>query len=427
MLPGNSRKTDQAMQDAATRQIAFINVAHIITHYALLILATAALVIPRQSTEGFGGEYGPVLALGTVMFVLYGLGSLPMGWLQEKLGRKAMMAAFFLGTGAAMLLAGLANSPLLLGAALAVMGAFAAIYHPIGTALLVEAAGEKVGRSVGINGAFGNFGVACAPVVTAFLADRLGWHWAFLLPGALCLLVGLLWLREPVFHPARGKAGARPFPTIPPSVVRRAVIVLMSIAAVSGLVFNAFTLLIPKLMEERLAGSPDLLPVVGMLAFLATLCGGLTQFTVGNLIDRNTLKAVFMPLAIMLVPSLVALAFLDGWVVLPLAGFVAASVFGQVTVNETMTARYIAPPLRAKLYSIRFTVGFMGAAAASPLVGMLHRSTGNVSAALLVLACFGAVTFICALLFPNRPEELRPELWAQAPEARGAAGPVAAE
>ena len=39
-------------------------------------------------------------------------------------------------------------------------------------------------------------------------------------------------------------------------------------AAVSGLVFNAFTLLLPKLMQERLASSPDLLPVVGLLAFL---------------------------------------------------------------------------------------------------------------------------------------------------------------
>ena len=74
------------------------------------------------------------------------------------------MAGFFLGTGAAMMAAGLASSPLALGVALAAMGSFAAIYHPIGTAMLVEAAGDRVGRSVGINGVFGNLGVACAPV-----------------------------------------------------------------------------------------------------------------------------------------------------------------------------------------------------------------------------------------------------------------------
>lgn len=404
----------------AQRQIVFINTAHFLNHYMLLILATAVLGMVQQSPEVFGRDYGGILVLGTAMFVLYGLGALPQGWLAEKVGRKALLAVFFLGTGAALVVAGLASSPLVLAVALAVMGACAAIYHPIGTAMLVEAAGDRVGRSMGINGVFGNIGVACAPVVTAFLAAKAGWSWAFLLPGAACLAVGVLWLREPAFDMARHAGTSKPFPVIPPDVVRRAVLVLMSIAAVSGLVFNAFTLLLPKLMEERLAGSPDLLPVVGALAFLATLCGGLTQFTVGRMIDRRTLKGVFMPLAVVQLPCLLALAYVQGWLVLPLAGVMAASIFGQVTVNETMTARYIAPPLRAKLYSIRFTVGFLGAALASPMVGFLHEATGSVALSLLALAVFAVVTLVAALAFPNRPEELQPELWSRAGAAAAA-------
>jgi MFS family permease len=279
--------------------------------------------------------------------------------------------------------------------------------------MLVEAAGQRVGRAVGINGVFGNLGVALAPVVTALLAARLGWHFAFLVPGAISIGLGLLYLREPAFDTAKAAGPQKPFPVIPPAIVRRAVAVLLTIAAVSGLVFNAFTLLLPKLMEERLASSPDLLPVVGLLAFLATLCGGLTQFTVGHLIDRHRLKSIFLPLALVLAPCMVLLSVAEGWVVLPLAALIAASVFGQVTVNETMTARYVAPALRTKLYSVRFTIGFLGAAIASPLVGFLHEATGSLAAPMLVLAGFAAVTFACALFFPNRPEELRPELWAR--------------
>ena len=63
---------------------------------------------------------------------------------------------------------------------------------------------------------------------------------------------------------------------------------------------------------------------------------------------------------------LLGLALAPGWLVLPFAGAVAAVVFGQVTVNETMTARYISPELRTKMYSIRFFVGFLGSAAAPP-------------------------------------------------------------
>jgi MFS family permease len=417
------------VNDPATRQIAFINAAHVLTHYSLLILATAVLAMVGQDGGVFGTEYGPILALGTGMFVLYGLGSLPMGWLADLVGRRALMVAFFIGTGVFMALAGLVSSPWALGAAMALMGAFAAIYHPIGTAMLVEAAGDKVGRTVGVNGVFGNLGVALAPVVTAFLAAQAGWRWAFLVPGIVCIAVGLLYWREPAIDLAKARPTSRPFPTIPPAVVRRAVIVLLSIAATSGLVFNAYTLLLPKLMQERLADSPNLLPVVGMLAFLATLCGGVTQFTVGRLIDRNTLKAVFMPLALVLVPGLIALSFLEGWLVLPVAGAVAAAVFGQVTVNETMTVRYVAPETRAKLYSVRFTIGFLGAAVASPLVGFLHDATGNLAVTMLVLAAFSAVILVCAIAFPNRKEELNPELWERPEGAALAAAtrPAAAE
>ena len=405
----------------ATRQVCFINAAHSFTHYGLLVLATAVLAMVQQEEAGFGTEYGPILALGTGMFVLYGLGALPMGWLAERFGRKAMMAAFFLGSGAGMALAGLVAGPWGLAMALAMMGAFSAIYHPIGTAIIAEAGGDRVGRAMGINGVFGNLGVALAPVVTAFLAAQFGWRYAFVVPGLVCMMVGVFYLREPPFDAQKAGVRTRPFPVIPPEVVRRAVLSLLMIATVSGLVFNAYTLLLPKLMQERLANNPDLLPVVGLLAFLATICGGVTQYTVGQMIDRKTLKSVFMPLAFVQVPGLLALSFLDGWAVLPVSAMVAAAIFGQVTVNETMTARYVAPPLRAKLYSIRFTVGFLGAALASPLIGFLHEATGDMALAMVVLAGVASVTLACAMWFPNRPEELRPELWPKS------ATPAAAE
>ena len=96
---------------------------------------------------------------------------------------------------------------------------------------------------------------------------------------------------------------------------------------------------------------------------------------------------------------------------LPLAGAVAAAIFGQVTVNETMAARYISPAVRARIYSVRFFVGFLGAAASAPVVAILHERTGSLTLVILVLAGCSVVTLGCALVFPDRPEELRPELW----------------
>ena len=398
------------------RQIVFINTAHTITHYSLVILPTAVLAMAVPGGP-FGSSYGPILALATGMFVFYGLLSLPQGWLAQRFGHKILMTAFFLGVAAGLIGAGLAHSPTMLAIALAFAGGFAAIYHPIGTTMLVEAAGEKPGRSIGVNGVFGNLGVALAPVVTAFLANAVSWRAAFIAPGLFCVAVGFLWMRTPLVPAHLHHVNRRPFPPIPRHLVRRAVLVLMLIAMSSGLVFNAFTLLLPKLLQERLAGNANLLPLVGLAAFVVTLCGALTQFSIGRMIDRNTLKRVFLPVSIVLAPAMLALSFAQGWLVLPLAAAVAASVFGQVTVNDTMTARYISPALRAKIYSVRFFVGFLGSAAAAPLVSTLYERTGSVAAVTSVLAVFSVVTLGCALFFPNRKEELEPELWADAPPA----------
>ncbi|HEX3881305.1 MAG TPA: MFS transporter [Stellaceae bacterium] len=398
-----------------TRQIVFINAAHTFTHYSLLVLPTAVLAMAVPGGR-FGDSYGPILALATGGFVLYGAFALPQGWLAQRVGRPVLMTVFFFGTGLSMIATGFCGSPLTLAAAIGATGFFAAIYHPVGTAMLVDAAGAKPGRALGLNGVFGNIGVGLAPVVTAFLAGFAGWRTAFVVPGIVCAAVGLLWLRQPAPEAASRRV-VHAFPDIPRHLVRRAVIVLLAIAVVSGLVFNAFTILLPKLIEERLGGDPHLLPLVGIGAFLTMLCGAATQFTVGRLIDRTTLKRIFLPISAVLVPSLVGVSYAQGWLVLPVAALVAASIFGQVTVNETMTARYISPALRTRMYSIRFFVGFLGAAAAAPMVAWLHERTGSLASATLMMAALGIVTLLCALAFPDRQEELHPELWGAVPAA----------
>jgi MFS family permease len=392
-----------------TRQIAFINAAHTFTHYSLLVLPTAVLAMAGPG-GAFGEAYGPILALATGMFVLYGAFSLPQGWIAQRVGRPVLITVFFLGTGLTMVTTAFAGSPAALAVTLGATGLFAAIYHPIGTAMLVDAAGDRPGRAIGINGVFGNIGVGLAPVVTAFLASQTGWRSAFIVPGVVCAALGLWWMRVPA-PDAAAKRAAATFPEIPRHLVCRAVGVLLVIAVVSGLVFNAFTLLLPKLIEERLGGDPQLLPMVGLAAFAAMLCGAATQFTVGRLIDRTTLRRVFLPISALLVPGLLAVTWAQGWLVLPFAAMVAAAIFGQVTVNETMTARYISPPLRTRMYSVRFFVGFIGAAAAAPMVAWLHERTGSLASATLVMAALASVTFLCALAFPDRREELQPELW----------------
>jgi MFS family permease len=138
-----------------TRVIGFVNAAHFIDHYAMLIFAAAVIVMG----PALGMAYSELLPYATPGFVAFGAGSLLTGWLGDRWSRRHMMAIFFAGIGVSMIAVGLVQTPLQLGAALLSIGLFASIYHPVGTAMIVSYA-DRLGREVGLNGVWGNLGVA---------------------------------------------------------------------------------------------------------------------------------------------------------------------------------------------------------------------------------------------------------------------------
>src|SRR5215510_12661332 len=141
--------TPSAAADERARKVSigFINWAHAIDHYVMLILATVVI----ELTTVYGKSYAELIALGTPAFIAFGIFSLPAGWLGDRWSRRNMMALFYLGCGVSLAAAAFAPSPAVLGVALAALGVFAAIYHPVGTAMLIEQATSR-GRSLAFNG-----------------------------------------------------------------------------------------------------------------------------------------------------------------------------------------------------------------------------------------------------------------------------------
>ena len=137
--------------------VPFLNLGHALTHLIMLIFPTAVLALGPQ----WNLSYDRLVPASLGGLIAYGAGSLPAGWLGDRWSRRTLMALFFLGTGAGAMLAGLARTPWEIGGALAVAGLFAAIYHPVGLSLLV-ADPARLGRTLGLNGVFGNLGIAGA-------------------------------------------------------------------------------------------------------------------------------------------------------------------------------------------------------------------------------------------------------------------------
>ena len=380
--------------------IRYINAAHVIDHMFMLIFPAAVLGM----TQAFALDFAALIGLSLGGFIAFGACSLPAGWLGDHWSRRRMMLVFFFGIGASAIFTGLSHNAPMLVLGLTLIGIFAAIYHPVGTAMLVAYAQNR-GREIGINGMWGNLGVAFSALITGLLVAHFGWRAAFILPGVVAMVLGVgfaLQVREePVpkrpHTPLKGAGGQR---------ISMALVfgVLALATATGGVVFNATTMTYPKLFQERLHelfASPQTLGVVVSLAYAF---GAVAQLSIGRVLHRVSLKWPFVVLTMCQAPLLYALAYGEGWGVIALGAAFMFVVFGQVTVNDAMVANFVAPQWQSRVFALRFCLSFGASATAIPLIAYVEPLQGLVGL-YLILAAIAALTFMAALVFPRTPSE----------------------
>src|SRR5882672_2189562 len=169
--------------------VPFINLGHLLDHLVMLVFPTVVIALGRE----WNRPYSEMLPLALGGFIAFGAFALPAGWLADHWSRYRMMAVFFFGIGASLALTGFAKEPWQIAAGLTLTGMFAAIYHPVGIAMLV-AAPKNLGMALGWNGLWGNLGLAFAAIVSGALMDLWGWRAAFFIPGLLAMAAGVAFL-----------------------------------------------------------------------------------------------------------------------------------------------------------------------------------------------------------------------------------------
>src|SRR5947209_904295 len=357
--------------NSPARVIGFVNAAHFIDHYSMLIFAAAVIVMG----PALGMAYSELLPYATPGFVAFGAGSLLTGWLGDRWSRRHMMVIFFAGIGLSMIAVGLVATPLQLGAALLSIGVFASIYHPVGTAMIVSYA-DRLGREMGLNGVWGNLGVASSALLTGVIGQFLGWRWAFILPGVISILIGVAFMRMVVHEDRSGFRQAAAQARIAKDDMWRVFVALLIVVIAISTTFNAVTISLPKLFAERLADLTASPALLGLIAACVYVFGAMTQYTIGKLIDRYSLKAVMLPLSFMLAPFMYLAATSSNLLLIVAAIGIVMGAFGQETVNDAMIGKYTTEEWRSRAYAVRYFVGFTAAGASVGLVAWLYEQGG---------------------------------------------------
>ena len=379
--------------------VRFLNLAHLLDHLAMLVFPTAVVALGRE----WDRPYSELLPLALGGFIAFGACAIPAGWLADHWSRYRVMAIFFFGIGGSLFLTGFAQSPWHIGLGLTLTGAFAAIYHPVGIAMLV-ASPERIGRVLGWNGLWGNFGLAAAALATGALVDLAGWRAAFFVPGVFCFLAGAGFLAL-VRDPGSARKGAKSIGLhVDGRMMARILAVLLLATACGGIIFNSTTVSMPKLFDERLQALTQTNFGVGVLVAAVYSIAAFAQVLMGALIDRTELRRLMIGVALAQIPLLYLAANLEGWAMLGAALLMMLAVFGQIPLNDAIVGRYCADEYRARVLAVRYVVSLGVAAVAVPMIAALHRTEGGFANVFYVLAALAAAMLLASLFFPSRGE-----------------------
>jgi MFS family permease len=319
-----------------------------------------------------------------------------------------MMVVFYIGIGSSSIFTAISESPMQIGIGLLAIGLFAAIYHPVGLALVIE--GRKdTGVPLALNGIFGNMGVACAALLTGFLIDHAGWRSAFIWPGVICIVTGIAYAA--LLYVARGTGVKEDGSSVAAKktvekqgmdkrLLTRVFAVIFFSTAIGGLVFQSTTFALPKIFDERLTELAVSATLVGSYAFIVFAIAAFGQLVVGYLVDRYSIRTVFAFVALLQAILFAVMPSLTGWTALAVSMGFMLGVFGQIPINDVLISRITRSEWRSRVYGFRYIATFSVMAVSVPIIAWIHAHWGF-ERLFMVLSVAASCVFLAVLLLPR--------------------------
>ena len=384
----------------------YLNISHFLDHFIMLIFAKSAYDAGRH----FGMTYDEIIIFGVGGFILFGAVAPLSASLADKFSRSLLLVIYHFGIGGAAILAGLTQSVWQLAIAISTIGLFASIYHPVGIAMLIKS-NNKIGFRLGINGVFGNMGVAAAPLIAGLLLTVGDWRLCFIVPGIFCFIYGYAFIAalEEEKKEQSQKTKKIQNTNFSPNWKLALTAVFLSTAS-GGFVFSAMTFVVPRYFEVSMISLTSSVAITGLLASLVYACASFTQIAVGWIIDRIEPKWVLFSIGV----GQIFFIFLTSQFTdfaLFFAMLIAMSfVFGQIPITDTILSRYVSDKWRAKALSVKFMLNLVVGATVLPVCGFFLQAGMLMSTLFVILSCVAVLVVLSGMILPIQIKSDRQDL-----------------
>ena len=380
--------------------LVFSSAGHLLVHLCIAFYFVIVLALEAD----WGLPYHELIGLWTLGALMIGIAALPAGLVGDRLGAPATMVVFFLGMGACSVGAGTSETAIEMFLWLTGVGTFAAIYHPVCIPWLVRSARRGQGKALAFNGIFGSLGGAAAGISAGWLIDISGWRAAFMVPGTICLAVGVA-LLACILRGNISDAATRTGGTATGSDRRTLAVVfgLLTITMfLAGMIYYSTQTALPKLFELRHGGLVrDGTFGIGVMVACVYTVAAFMQLIGGQLADRYPLKTVYAGAILTQLPLLVLAAGSNGLTLVIIAILMVSANAAALPAENMLLARYTPANHHGLAFGAKFVLAFGAAPLAVQLVAFVQGATGEFYWLFLALSGFSLVALLAALLLPR--------------------------
>jgi hypothetical protein len=200
-------------------------------------------------------------------------------------------------------------------------------------------------------------------------------------------------------------------------------LILCAAMVFSGLMYRGYTIILPTFFESKLAGLGALVTklagdlragpeadtlVATLIACGVYLVGMVGQLIGGTVADRRDLRWAYLTFFVCALPFLTSLRFVEGPLLIPLAGIFVLFSLGMQPIENSLVAMLTPAQWRSVSYGVKFTLVFGAGSLAVYFVSFAKGSYGLDGVIhLLLLFLAMVITMIVVLLLASRGASVR--------------------
>ena len=384
---------------------------HFMSHFNMLVFP--AIVLPLAHRLNMSMAY--VLDLSFWMYCLFGISALPWGMIADRWGSKPLFLIYYLGAGLSGLAAAIwIDHPSTFSLALAMIGLFSGIYHPIGLGMISKGI-KRMSLGMAYNGMFGSLGLASAPLLTGVV----NWLWgpsaAYIFLGVLNLLgVGLIAvLPRMEIHGAVEKSSGDENG----NGYLVAFLILLGVMMLGGVVYRGATVILPAYFELKNQaifhwihsaagiGLSKNLVATTIVSFIF-IVGMLGQYTGGRTAERFDLRFCYLIFHAITIPAALLMAIASDMPLVILALIYFFFLLGMQPIENTLVAKFTPRKLRHSAYGTKFVLTFGVGALSVKMIKAIETAV-NIEAVFYALGLTSIILVgvIVILIFYTRQVE----------------------